>query len=395
MSPTVHVDADGRRVDENGIPFVNPNAADPASGQVAHWVQVDPHNNVLLFRDISKGGEIVKLDLGVADVHVDRPLAAYATGFALEQRNLIADAVMPVVPVDKPSDQFYKWEKDDLFQEVPAIQTAAGGNIPEITPRHSTSPFATKQYAVRTFLPTEVEAAGDAGLQLGMRYLNLPMTKLLMSRELRVARKVTDAANYAAGFKYTTPAAEKWNGGASSDPVAAIHARMEASLMPITDIVMSERVYNAFSRNAQVQKYIASKTNVKPKPSADNAAELSAILELPPIHVGRQKYKSAASTYSYIWGNHVALYHLPSTMPPFGDAISWNTFRWKGGLADGINAREAAMLGSITFDSGWGVRTYYDQVRGAMGGKGCVVFHQDDEYFVEDSVSGLIIDAWQ
>jgi hypothetical protein len=78
-----------------------------------------------------------------------------------------------------------------------------------------------------------------------------------------------------------------------------------------------------------------------------------------------------------------------------GQAISWNTFRWTGGVADGINSTEAARFGSVSVNQGWGVRTYFDQTRGAQGGRGCVVWHQDDEHFVEDSVSGLIVGAYQ
>lgn len=358
-------------------------------------VFLDHYNNVMLFRDITQGGKLVKLDLGVADVHFDRPLANYAVGYSLEPNSMIADKVMPVVPVEKPSDRFYVWDKDDAFQEVQATVTAPGGNIMEVSPRQSSTPFATAQYAVRTYLPTEVEAAGDAALKLGMRYLQLPLDKLILSRELRVKRAVMNASNYAAAYKQTLGATEKWNGGSASDPIKNILDRCDAALKPITHIAMSPRTYNAFSQNAQVQKYVASKTAIKPKPGVENANEFAALLELPPFVIGREKYKSSATAYSYIWGDDVVLYHLPPVMPPMGTPISFNTFRWQGGIQEGINAQKAALFGSVSMESGWGVRTYYDPVRGAQGGKGCVVWHQDAEQFVDDAVSGLIIAAYQ
>lgn len=374
----------------------NPNLAPLVDPRVeGHSVLLDHGGQRVYYRDITQGGRLVAMDLGPADVHYDRPLATYATGFALQQEFLIADKVMPAVMVEKPSDLYYKWDKDDAFQEVQASVSTAASNILEVSPRQSRTPFATLQYAVRTFLPTETEAAGDAALKLAMRYLNLPMEKLLLSRELRVMRKVTDAAKYGADYKMTLAAGFQWNGGANSDPIKDIHARMDASLRPITHIAMSQKVYNAFVRNPAVQKYIASKTAVAPKPSVENAAKFAALLELPEFVIGREKYKNTATTYDFIWGNDVVLYHLPKVMPPMGQAISWNTFRWTGGLDDGINIAEAQRFGSVSFSAGWGVRTYFDQTRGAQGGRGCVVWHQDDEHFVEDTVSGLIVGAWQ
>jgi hypothetical protein len=375
--------------DMNAIPLVDPRVDQTFA------VAIDAANNLMLYRDASQGGRLITMDLGGGDVHFDAPLVSYATGYAVMQDLLIADKVMPIVPVEKQSDLFYQWDKDDAFQEVVAVVNAPGGNLTEISPRQSRTPFATLQYAVRTFLPTETEANADAALKLAMRYVQLPMDKLLISRELRVKRKVTDASKYATANKVTLAAGEKWNGGASSDPVANIHAMMEASLMPITHIAMSEKTYNAFVRNPAVQKYVASKTAIKPKPNAEHAGEFSALLELPEFIIGRQKYKSGASAYDYIWGGDVVLYHLPTTLPPMGRPIAFNTFRWTGGLGSGLNVKESALLGTTSTEGGWGVRTYFDPTRGAQGGRGCVVYHQDDEFVVDTNVAGLIIGAYQ
>lgn len=381
--------------DFNQIPLVDPTRVGPDGRPLDYQVALDPRNNVAMFRDLSQGGRLVTLDLGPADVHYDRPLATYAVGYSLKNQYLIADKAMPVVMVDKASDLYYVWDKDDVFQAVNPTVSAAGGNIGEISPRQSRAPFYTLQYAIRTFLPTETEANADAALRLGMRYLQLPLDRLLLARELRVATAVTNPANYAAAYKQTLGATEKWNGGSASNPVQNLLDRIDAALRPITSIVMSARTYNAFTQNAQVQKYVASKTAVKPRPGVEAAAEWSALLELPPIIIGREKYKTSATAYGYIWGNNVALLTHPPEMPPMGTPISCNTFRWTGGLATGVNAQQAAMFGQVSVEQGWGVRTYYDPTRGAQGGKACVAFMQDAEVFVDDAVSGLIIDAYQ
>ena len=342
----------------------------------------DFHNNTVTLRD--ENGRLVKLDLGPADVHVDVPLATYAVGYMRDQKNFIADIVAPVVPVDKASDKYFVWDKDDTFTQAQTTATVAGGNVQESTPAHSVTSYSTIQHAWSTFLPTEVEANADSPLQLKMRYTRLPVDKLTLARELRVHTMVTTAASYGADFKVTLAAGEKWNGGASSDPIANIHDRMLKSLKPITGMAMSEKTYFAFQRNAQVQKYIASKINVKPINM--NPTEFAALLELPPITIGREKwYNPTTSAYDYIWGNDVVLFTMPKTMPPMGDAISWNTFRWKGGTT----------APGVTVDGGMAVRSFFQQERGTAGGTKVIVYHQDAEQFVADNVSGLIINAYQ
>lgn len=370
--------------------------AEGVPGQVVAPVQYDPNSGRFLMSD-PQTGRLVALDMGQADVHFDAPLASFATGYALDQTMLIADRVMPVVPVDKASDYYYEHDVNDLFRIPQQTVVAPGAKVPEISPQQSKSQYVTVPRALATFLPTEVEGNADAALDLAMRYMQLPMTKLLLQREYRVARTVTDETKYAGTGNTTVLTAEqKWNLGSKSDPVAVILAAMDNALMPTTGIAMSPRSYNAFVQNANTQKYFAFKTNAKAKPSDVNAAELSAILELPPIVIGRQKYiHPDTGAFEYIWGNDVVLFHHPAKLPAVGLPVSFVTMRWKGGLQSGVNAGLARNLQNMTFSNGWGVRTFYDVTRGPQGGRTCIVFHQDAEQIVDTRVAHLIKGAWQ
>lgn len=372
--------------DITGMPgqHVSPVQFDYASGQ---FMMTDPN------------GRLVALDLGQGDVHFDAPLAAFATGYALDQKLLIADRVMPVVPTEKASDYYYEHDVDDLFEIPQQTVVAPGGKVPEISPRQSKSQFVTLPRALATFLPTEVEGNGDAALILAQRYMQLPMTKLLIQREYRVAQAVTNASLYATANKITLAAGEKWNGGATSDPIKNILQLCDESLMPITGIAMSQRTYNAFVQNPAVQKYIAFKSGIKPKPGVMaeiSANELSAILELPPFVIGRQKYKNPTTgTRDFIWGNDVVLFHHPTQLPAVGLPVSWCTFRFAGGLQAGVNAQAARALQQMTFSNGWGVRAFYDFTRGPQGGRTVIVYHQDAEQVIDTKVAGLVVGAWQ
>ena len=343
-----------------------------------------------------RDGRLVALDLGQGDVHFDAPLAAFATGYALDQSLLIADKAMPPVVVEKASDYYYEHDVDDLFEVPEQTVVAPGANVPEINPRQSKTQFVTVPRAMATFLPTEVEGNGDAALILAQRYMQLPMTKLLIQREVRVATALRAAGAYAAANKITLAAGEKWNGGATSDPIKNLQQLCDESLMPITGIYMSQRTYSAFVQNPAVQKYFAFKDMGKPKPKVENANELSALLELPPFIVGRQKYKNPATGLrEFIWGNDVVLLHHPSQLPAVGLPVSACTFRFAGGLQSGLNGQMSRALQQLTFANGWGVRAFYDVGRGPQGGRKVIVFHQDADQVIDTKVAGLIVGAWQ
>jgi hypothetical protein len=359
---------------------------DAETGQVQN---LDTYNNTLTMTD--PNGRLVKMDVNVNDVHTDRAIANYAAGFRLA--NGVADFAAPVVPVDGQSNKYWTWDKLDAFQQVESLIAAPGATVREIAPRLSNSSYTCNPYALGAFVPTELEANADSPLQVRMAHMNRVMNALMLGREVRVANALRAPGSYGASFKSTLAAGAKWNGGASSDPTADLFGLIESALMPITDLIMSERTWHAFARNAAVQKYTGFKTQVPGIPtvpsdgsSNGNANSFSAILGLPNIHIASMKYLDATGAYSYVWGNDVVAIHRPSSLMPTDgrDIATAYTFRWNGGN-----------VGDASADGGFVVRSFFNPNRGPRGGTQIVVAHNDAEVFIQDSVSGLIINAWQ
>ncbi len=360
-------------------------ARDPDTGEE---VTLNLSDNTIT--GVNQSGRLVTMDLGPSDVHVEQALTTYMVGYKPE--NMMADEFCPVIPVQKQSDKYWIEDKDDTFQLANSTSVSPNGLVPEVSARQSNTSYNTLPYALKTALPVEVEANADAVLRLQMRSAALPIKKLLLQREYRTAALITTAGSFASAHKTTVAAGAKWNGGASSNPLRDIKALCEASLAPIKKLVMNERVFNAFQENAQVQKFIASKTAIKPQFA--NASELSALLELPPIVVVRGKYKSSATAYSYIFPDHVALFTRPETLPPMGDAISWNTFRWMG-AAEAVPGGQAQTIPGQGAAGGFCIRSYYNPLRGMAGTREVVAFHYDADVIIDATVAGLIIDAYQ
>lgn len=353
---------------------------DSETGQL---VSLDLTNNTRTMRDTS--GRLVTMDLGQSDVHADSALANVCFGFKLADG--IADEIAPVIPVAKASDKYFTWDKDDAFQPAHNLLVASGGSVAELSPRLSSTTFSTLPYALQAFIPTEVEANADTPLRPRMAATRRLMNALMLGRETRVATALRTAASYGSAYKATIAAGAKWNGGATSDPVRDLYTRIEAALMPINKVCMSERTWHDFVQNASVQKYTSSKVTTpgaNPIARAEQAQALASLLGLPPIHIGAMKGKDSTGAYTYIWGDDVVLCHTPDVMTPDGSEIATAyTFRWTGANSGGAS------------QGGFFVRTYFDEKRGPRGGTVVVVGHNDAEQFVSDVVSGLIVNAHQ
>lgn len=325
---------------------------------------------------------IVKMDLGTGDVHQAAALPNYAAGY----RNAppIADLLSAPLIVNKPSDKYYTFAKEDAFQGATPAGAAPGGGVPEIAPRLSNDTFTTTMKALGGFVSSEIEQAADSPLKIRQATLRRVMNALILAREIRVATLLQTSGNWNAANVATVLAAAKWNGGASSDPVADLHARIEASWGECSGIAMSLPVYNAFARNPAVRSYYAYKGQTAPVPTPD---QMSALLQLPPIIVSKMQKMVSASAKGYVWGNHVVLFRQPDEMPPVSqdDVATSYTFRWNlSGLADANMA-----------SGGFVVREFFVQDRGPMGGNKMVVLHQDVEVVTSAYLGGLIIDAYQ
>lgn len=354
--------------------------------------EIDLVNNTITLRD--RGGQLVQMDLGQADVHIDTALAGYAAGFALQEG--VADYASPPVIVPHASDRYYTWDKDDTFQLVQDIAASPGSAVKEVSSRLSSTPFQTRQYALQAFVPTEVQANADAQINPQLAAMRRIMNAMMLAREIRVANLLRTSANHA--NVTTLTASTKWNGGTSSNPIQDLLTIVENSLQPITDIIMSPQAAHAFMQNAAVQKFIAYKPSIPGLPSANGTSTtgagsldaFTAILGLPPIRIAAMKYKATATTYPYIWGGDVLLLHKPPAgVPRDGQDIAASyTFRWNAADVVGGSTNTAN-------NGGFTVRSFYNPYRGPRGGQQVVVTMNDIEVMTSTLVSGLIIGAFQ
>jgi hypothetical protein len=348
---------------------------------IAAMKGADPDRAHAMAQSFAEESGIVAMDLGVSDIQQSAPIPNYAAGYRNEMP--MADMFSPPLRQPKPAGKFYTFDKNDAFQRALPVGASAASGVDEIAPRLANTGFTTVERAVGAFVGTEIEAAADAPLRIRQAAAKRVMNALNIEREIRVASLARTQGNWDASVYASVLSGAKWNGGATSDPIADLHARLEASWGTATGIIMAYPTYNAFVRNPAVKGYYAYKDSTAPIPKP---AEVSALLQLPPIYVAKFRHINAAGTLVYTWGGDVVLVRQPDQMPPMNqdDVATSITFRWDGAtVTDGVAS------------GGFMVREYFVQDRGPMGGNKVVIVHQDAEVMTSKFVGGLIAAAYQ
>lgn len=340
------------------------------------------------------GGRLVTMDLAPTDVHIDSLLPNFNGGYHLAGG--AADLAAPVIVTDKNSNKYNVWNQKDTFQRVASRGGAPGAQPPEVNPNPNFSTYSCLEYALAAFVTVEVQANADVPLQPLAAATRRVLTALKLEREIRVATVLRTSGNWNSNMVQTLTAATKWDGGATSNPIANIHQMIENSAMSVDRLFWSEVTLHEFLRNPVVQGYIQYKDSINPIPIE---SVISDKFGFPPITTIKMKYNVPSAivsgaatyrntTYPYVWGGDVVGIHEPPQMPPMSqdDVATAVTFRWNG-------ANAAVKDGE--YSAGFLVRTYWDQRRGARGGMVVVVVHSDAEVVTSNLVGGLIASAVQ
>ena len=120
----------------------------------------------------------------INSVHVDAILTNISVAYLQNQDNFIADKVFPVIPVDKKSDKYFLYTKNDWFRDeaqrrAPGTESAGGGyNL-------STATYSTDVYAFHKDVDDQTVANADAPLNPLREATEFVTRRLLLRRELQ------------------------------------------------------------------------------------------------------------------------------------------------------------------------------------------------------------------
>jgi hypothetical protein len=244
------------------------------------------------------------------DVHVDAVLSGVSIRYSNEE--MIADQVMPVIPVKKESDKYYTYTR---AWRLPQSQRAAGAEANEVEWNVDTDTYSTEEYALKDLIPDRVRDNADNPLDMDVDTTENLTELITLGREKRVADVAFAAGTY--GTQTSALAgANRWDDYAGSDPIgdvrdakATVHAA--SGKMPNV-MVVGYQVHLKLLDHPDILERI--KYTQKGIITADI---LAAVFEVDRYLIGKALYDSSqeggTESLGYVWGKNVALlYAEPS-----------------------------------------------------------------------------------
>jgi hypothetical protein len=280
------------------------------------------------------------------------PVNESLTAIALSYRNeaMIADMVLPRVPVATDAFKYFKWNRDEAFT-VPdtKIGRKSEANVVEFGGTEVTD--STFDYGLKDMVPVQDlrNSLGTPFDPLGMAALGT--TRLMtLDRELRTAALVFGAGNYAAANKATLSGTSQWSDYTNSNPLSAMLIAFDGMLMRPNKLVLGQAVWTILRQHPRILEAIKGTGAGVNSQGTINRQQLAELLEIQEVIVGsgwvNGGKKGAAASYARCWGKFAAAIY---TEP--------------------VTTTEAATTFGFTAESGGGlrVRDWFDEKIGTDG----------------------------
>jgi hypothetical protein len=295
---------------------------------------------------------------------VDPVLTAIAVNFRNPDVALIADQVMPRVPVMAPDFKWTYLPPEQMFT-VPDTEVGRKGQVQQVEFTGEERTSSVRDYGLDDVVPQRdidtarsLRAAGNSAFDPEARAVEGLTHLTLLDREKRVAAMVQDPANYDADKKVVLSGAGKFTDPAS-DPIGVLSAALDATFIMRPNVaVMGRTSWTALSTHPDIIKAVNRTSGDKGRASREAVAEL---FELNEILVG-DSYVNAArkgqtASFERVWGGNIALIHRNTQAGPDGASPAWGwTAQFDGRVSGRFFDPKVGLKGATTLRVGEQVR---------------------------------------
>lgn len=170
----------------------------------------------------------------IGDVHVDAILTNISVAYMQRAENMIADKVFPIVPVDKKSNKYFTYDKNDWFRDeaqrrAPGTESAGGGyNL-------STDTYSADVWAFHKDVDDQTLANADTPLNPLREAAEFVTSRLLLRREVQFVSDFMTTSVWGTdvtGVSSSPSSGQfyQWNDYTNSDPIEDVEEAKEAIL---------------------------------------------------------------------------------------------------------------------------------------------------------------------
>jgi len=313
----------------------------------------------------------------INSVHVDAILTNISVAYLQNQDNFIADKVFPVIPVDKKSDKFFTYTKNDWFRDeaqrrAGGTESAGGGY------GLSTGSYSADVFAFHKDVDDQTLYNADAPLNPLREATEFVTRRLMLRKEIQWNTDFFAGSIWANDYDGvsgtpSTNEVKQWSDYAASDPIDDIEDAKAGILsttgMEPNTLVLGYDVFRALKNHPDIVdriKYTSSQTVT--------ADMLAAMFDVPRVIISKAvkatNNEGASAAYSFTSGKKALLCYVAPTpgllTPSAGYSFSWtgvsgglgatvgtSQFRMESLKADRIEAEMAFDNKVIASDLGW------------------------------------------
>ena len=313
----------------------------------------------------------------INSVHIDAILTNISVAYLQNQANFIADKVFPVIPVDKKSDKFFTYTKNDWFRDeaqrrAGGTESAGGGY------GLSTGSYSADVFAFHKDVDDQTLYNADAPLNPLREATEFVTRRLMLRKEIQWNTDFFAGSIWANDYDGvagtpTTNEVKQWSDYAASDPIDDIEDAKAGILsttgMEANTLVLGYDVFRTLKNHPDIVdriKYTSSQTVT--------ADMLAAMFDVPRVIISKAvkatNVEGATGAYAFTAGKKALLCHVAPTpgllTPSAGYSFSWtgvsgglgatvgtSQFRMESLKADRIEAEMAFDNKVIASDLGW------------------------------------------
>jgi hypothetical protein len=276
-------------------------------------------------------------------VHIDAILTNISVAYLQNQDNFIADKVFPVIPVDKRSNKYFTYDKNDWFRDeaqrrAPGTESAGGGYS------LSTATYSADVFAFHKDVDDQTMANADTPLNPLREATEFVTRRLMLRRELQFVSDFFTSSVWGTditGVSGTpsTNQVKQWSDYTASDPINDIENGKSGILsvtgMEANTLVLGYEVFKALKNHPDLVdriKYTSSQTITTDM--------LAAMFDIPRVIVAKAvkatNNEGATGAYGFAFGKSALLCHVAAN-PGLLTPSAGYTFAWTG-VSGGLGA---------------------------------------------------------
>lgn len=292
-------------------------------------------------------------------VHIDRALTNISVAFIQNTEAFIADKVFPVVPVQKQSDRYFVYKKEDWFRDeaqkrAPATESAGGKYEIDNTPS-----YFCEKYAFHRDVTEEDRANADEPLTPDEDSTEFVTQKMLLRRELVWANQFFKDDVWGNDYegKSSSPGSDEFkqwdkDGSTPIEDISAGKMKIAAQTgFKPNVLVLGANVYEHLRNHDDILGRI-----VFTQKGLVNTEILASLFDVERVVVGwavkNEARKGATEDTDFLLGNHALLAYVPDSAgikrPSAGYIFAWQGLMGAGAYGNRISRIPMPTLGQGT-----------------------------------------------